>query len=82
MTRDEAQALADRNAAEHADRATHVWMPRRSADGSWSVAKVAAAPRARAEDLKGAVESRPKPPQAPDPRPAPMQNMPPYGGGV
>jgi hypothetical protein len=82
MTREEAQAACARNAAEHPERASHVWMPRQRVDGSWGVARVAAAPRPRSEDLSGAVETRPRPPQAPDPRPGPMQNIPPYGGGM
>ena len=41
MTRDEATETARRLGEEHADRATHRWMPREADNGEWSVVKVA-----------------------------------------
>jgi hypothetical protein len=80
MTRDEAHAEAQRLAAEHPDRATHRWLPREQSDGSWSVARMKLPPGLRTGPLKETVETKPKPPQADDPRPAHSQNVGgPYG---
>jgi hypothetical protein len=79
MTRDEAMAEARRLAEEHPDRATHSWIARASGDGEWSVVKLGMAgtrPRGTTQ------ESKPRPPQADDPRPALWRDVGgPYGPG-
>jgi hypothetical protein len=76
MTRDEAQALCARNSEEHPDRATHQWMPREQDDGEWTVVSLrlpkGAGPPA---PLKATVETKPKPPEPDDPRPAYWRNV-------
>jgi hypothetical protein len=80
VTREEAQSEAQRLAAEHPDRATHRWLAREDADGSWSVAKVTLPPGLRADPLKETVEAKPEPPQPDDPRSAYERNVGgPYG---
>lgn len=79
MTRDEAQAECRRLAAEHPDRATHSWLARECADGDWTVVKIGAV---GARPLGTREESKPRPPQADDPRPALWRDVGgPYGGG-
>lgn len=78
MTRDEAQAECRRLAAEHPDRATHSWLAREDADGDWTVVKIGAV---GARPLGTRQESKPRPPQADDPRPAMWRDVGgPYGG--
>jgi hypothetical protein len=81
MTRDEAvQRAADLN-REHPDRATHRWLAREAADG-WQVARVALPKGMRLDPLRTTAEARPRPPQAPDPRPAFIRDVGgPYAGG-
>ena len=67
MTRDEALTECRRLGEEHADRATHSWLPRVLDEGEWSVVKVSVPGK---QPLVTAQESRPRPPQADDPRPA------------
>jgi hypothetical protein len=78
MTRQEAEAICKRNAAEHPDRETHQWRPREDADGTWSVVKIAMAPRPPGVEE---VEAAERPPTADDPRAPIFQNIPPYGAG-
>jgi hypothetical protein len=78
MTRQEAEAICKRNAAEHPDRETHQWRPREGADGTWSVVKIAMAPRPPGVEE---VEPAERPPTADDPRAPIFQNIPPYGAG-
>jgi hypothetical protein len=79
MTREEALAEARRLSEEHPDRATHSWIPRKVADGEWTVAKLGV-PAPRPTGTRQ--ESKPKPPQADDPRPAFWRDVGgPYGGG-
>ena len=68
MTHDEAAAAAKKLGAEHADRATHRWVPRETAGGEWDVAKIRVPPGMRIDPLKTSVEAKPKPPQPDDPR--------------
>ena len=72
MTRDEAISECGRLAREHADRATHSWLPRELTPGHWSVVRVGV-PSQR--PLLSAQEARPKPPTADDPRPAMWRNV-------
>jgi hypothetical protein len=81
VTREEAERHCRRLAAEHPDRATHVWIAREGPAGEWSVAKVQLPPGMTRDPLKASVETKPRPPQADDPRPAIFRNIPPYGAG-
>jgi hypothetical protein len=79
MTRQEAVDEARRLAEEHPDRATHSWIPRQGAGGGWSVAKLAIPPSRPSGTTQ---ESKPRPPQADDPRPALWRDVGgPYGAG-
>jgi hypothetical protein len=79
MTRKEALDEARRLSEEHPDRATHSWIPRQGSDGGWGVAKLAIPSR---RPTGSAQESKPKPPQADDPRPALWRDVGgPYGAG-
>lgn len=77
MTREEADALCARNAAEHPDRETHQWRSRREDDGTWSVLKIAVPPQ---PGLSEEVEAAERPPTPDDPRTAAMQNLGPHVG--
>lgn len=79
MTREEAEALCARNAAEHPDRRTHQWRVREEADGSWAVLKIAVPPP---PDTTEEVEAAERPPTADDPRTSAMQNLGPNVGPV
>ena len=79
MTRDEAQDLCARFAAEHPDRANNQWRPREAAGGSWSVVKIALPPQG---ELTLETRADEKPPTAEDPRTAAMQNLGPHVGPV
>lgn len=68
MTRAEAEQERDRLTREHPDRATHRWMARADDAGVWSVVKVGLPPTGRVDPLKATTESKPRPPQADDPR--------------
>ena len=65
MTRDEAVSAAKRFAAEHADRATHRWVPRETPGGDWEVAKFRVPPGVRIDPLKTSTEAKPEPPPPP-----------------
>ena len=79
MTHDEALAEARRLSEEHPDRATHSWLPRKDEQGEWTVVKLGV-PAAR--PLGTTEESKPRPPQADDPRPAMWRDVGgPYLGG-
>jgi hypothetical protein len=80
MDRAEAEQTARRLAEEHEDRETHRWIARERPEG-WEVVKVKMPPGMRVDPLKATVESKPKPAQPDDPRPANVQNIPPFGAG-
>jgi hypothetical protein len=69
VTREEAQHRAAELNREHPDRAKVRWIARESADG-WQVARISLPGGARVDPLVHGVEAKPKPPEAPDPRPA------------
>ena len=66
MTRAEAEEYAARLQAEHADRATHRFLPHRSPDGSWSVAKLLVPKQLCNPPLRATAEARPRPAYADD----------------
>jgi hypothetical protein len=76
MTREQAESEVQRLSREHPERATHRWMARENPDGSWSVARVALPGGLRVQKLTPTVESRPRPPQADDPRSAQQRDVP------
>ncbi len=79
MTRAEATArAASLNAGASAD---EHWLVRQPAPGEWDVVRLAG-PGLGASRAAGAhAESRPKPEEPADPRPALFQNIPPFGPG-
>jgi len=78
MTREEAETLCAKNAAEHQDRKVAQWRPQGLPDGNWTVVKVGVPP---APDLTEEIVADEKPPTADDPRAPIFQNIPPYGAG-
>jgi hypothetical protein len=72
MNHQEAEALCERLAREDPERDSHKWLPRQGDDGEWSVVKVRMPDGLRRDPTKATIESKPKPPEADDPR----------GGGV
>jgi hypothetical protein len=82
MTRAEAEDRAKTLNAEHPDRASYRWMARDAQAGS-QVVRMAIPGGVRLDPLKNAVESRPQPSPAEDPRPAHFRNTGgPWVGGV
>jgi hypothetical protein len=79
MTREEALAEARRLGEEHPERATHSWIARDAGGGDWKVVKLNV-PANR--PLGTTQESKPRPPDADDPRPAMWRDVGgPYGAG-
>ncbi len=77
MTRSEADVqCASLNADEDPG---HRWLAHQMSPGEWVVIKVSGAGSRIREPLKASIESRSKPSDPPDPRPAIFQNVPPYG---
>ena len=66
MTREEAQALCAKYAAEHPDRAAAQWRPKQEADGEWTVVRIELPPAPGTNTAQRADE---RPPTPPDPRP-------------
>jgi hypothetical protein len=77
MTREEAEALCAKNAAEHPDRKVAQWLPQEQTDGSWSVIRVGVPP---APALTEEIVADEKPPTPDDPRSAAMRNLGPHIG--
>ena len=75
MTREEAEALCARRAAEHPDRNIAQWRARERPDGAWTVVRINLPPA-----LETGTETRAdeRPPTPPDPRP----DVPPTVGPV
>lgn len=79
MTRDEAVDLAaERNAGASKD---EHWLVREADDGGWAVVRLKAPGVGAARPTGAHVESRPRPEEPADPRPAIFQNVPPFGAG-
>jgi hypothetical protein len=79
MTRDEAERLCEKLAAEHQDRETHQWRPREQPDGSWGVVKIALPPTDH-DALTAETRADERPDTADDPRHNVFRNIPPFGG--
>jgi hypothetical protein len=77
MTRYEATArAASLNANASAD---EHWLVKETSPGAWEVVRLTGAGIASARPSGAHVESRPKPEEPADPRPAIFQNIPPFG---
>jgi hypothetical protein len=81
VRRDEAEAECRRLAAEHPARATHHWLPKADGDGGWVVVRAPMPAGTRVDPLRTAIETKPKPPQADDPRSAFERDTGGYAGG-
>lgn len=75
MTREEATEQAARLGRDHADRATHRWMPQETATGEWAVVKVKMPPGVPSRPLTETTEERPAPPTPDDPRTSYERNV-------
>ncbi|MDX6663018.1 MAG: hypothetical protein QOG09_1120 [Solirubrobacterales bacterium] len=69
MTRDEAERECERLGREHPERASHRWMPRQAADGSWAVARIGMSPAQPPDELITETRADEKPPTPDDVRP-------------
>ena len=78
MTKDEATEEAARRNAEEQE--PGLWSAKQSASGDWELVHVSAPGLKRIRPVGTHEESRPKPPEPPDPRPTIIRNIPPYGG--
>jgi hypothetical protein len=78
MTREEATARAAALNAEAS--ADEHWLVREAQSGEWAVAKLTG-PGLGATRATPCAESRPKPEEPDDPRPALFRNIPPFGPG-
>jgi hypothetical protein len=79
MTREQAMAEVARLGREHPDRVTHSWMARETTPGDWKVVKVGVP---TSIPLGSTQESKPRPPQADDPRPPMWRDVGgPWAGG-
>ena len=78
MTRSEAESNAARlNRDRPAD---GPWAPRPRPAGEWEVVRLVIPGLDRTRPTAAHVESRPRPSEPPDPRPAPLRNVPPFAG--
>jgi hypothetical protein len=82
MTRTEAEDRARQLQAEDAERATHHFFARESAEGEWEVARVEIPERMRRGRLTETVEAKPKPSPADDPRTGNERRLPGLPGGI
>jgi hypothetical protein len=82
MTRTEAEDRARTLNAEHPERGSYRWMAR-DAEAGWQVVRMAIPGGVRLDPLKTAVESRPQPQPADDPRTSYDRNVGgPWVGGI
>ena len=77
MTREDAEALCARNAAEHPDRNVAQWRPQEQPDGTWTVVRIGLPP---SPDTTPEQQADERPPTPDDPRTAAMQNLGPHIG--
>ena len=66
MTREEAEALCAKHAADHPDRAVAQWRPKEEAGGEWTVVRIDLPP---ALPTSTEIRADERPPTPPDPRP-------------
>jgi hypothetical protein len=79
MTREEAVARCAQ--LNQNDEDGRHWLARQNNDGEWEVVSVRVAGLGRPDGLKASIETKPKPSEPPDPRPAIFRNIPPFGPG-
>jgi hypothetical protein len=79
MTREEATARAAALNAEAS--ADEHWLVREAPSGEWTVAKLTGPGLGATRATGTHTESRPKPEEPDDPRPALFRNIPPFGPG-
>ena len=79
MEREAAERERNRLQAEHPDRAHNTWIVRDAGEGNYEVMRVPLPPGMKRDPLKTAVESKPSPRDAEDPRQGPLRDIPPYG---
>jgi len=77
VTRAQADADAARRNASSQDEG--LWAAQRTGEDDWRVVHLVATGLHSTKPTGAHVESRPKPPEQPDPRSAFAQNVPPYG---
>ena len=76
MTREEAEALCAKYAAEHPDRKKAQWIPQEQGAGEWVVVRVGIP----APDTTEEIQADERPPTPDDPRDAHMRNIGPWVG--
>ena len=81
MTRDEASTRAAQLNAERPEGDAKRWMARKAEAETWEVVQVTVPGFRPPHPLKATVESKPRPPQADDPRPSAFRNAPFSGAG-
>jgi hypothetical protein len=82
MTQAEAEDRAATLNREHPDRGIYRWIARAESD-AWQVVRISIPGGVRLHPLHGAIETRPEPQPAEDPRPAHFKNTGgPWVGGV
>lgn len=79
MTREEAAARSE--ALNREETGERRWLPRLIAPDEWEVVAISGTGFRPAGPLKESSEARPRPSDAPDPRPSIFRNIPPYGAG-
>jgi hypothetical protein len=77
MTRDEATARAA--SLNEGDAADERWFVKETSPGEWDVIRLTGPGLAAVRPIGSHTESRPKPEEPDDPRPAIFRNIPPYG---
>ena len=81
MKREDAFARAELLNNEHPDRETHAWIPRKTSEGEWEVAKLRM-PALRRDPVKATTEAKPKPPHSDDAPPwRSAGGVPPFAAG-
>jgi hypothetical protein len=81
MTREQADARAAELNAEPG--AAGHWMAQEAVAGEWRLVRLSVAGlEPRRGPLTATTEAAPRPFEAPDPRPANVRNIPPFGAGV
>jgi hypothetical protein len=82
MTRSEAERRARLLQEQHPDRTTHRFLPRRSPDGSWHVAKLELPEPLGHPVLRPTIDASPQPSPADDPRSGHERRAPGIAGGL
>jgi hypothetical protein len=66
VTREQAEAVCAKNAAEHPDREIAQWRPQELPDGTWTVVRIGIPPM---PDMSEEIRADERPPTPDDPRP-------------